>query len=281
MSPTEDSAAALYARLFGPEFVDPNAGTFKPNPVTMARKSVLSAVSDQRSALQAKLGAADKARLDQYFTSLRRVENQLAVQLEAPPPMAACKKPSQVAEFAPAVDIEGVAHNHRIMTELLAMALMCDQTRVFNMSFNNGQSSLTFPGSTVTHHQLTHEEPVDTKLGYQVQATKFVERIMTEWAYFVNFMNQQKEGDRTLLDNSLILAHTETTFAKRHTVDSLPIMLAGSAGGKVNAGLHVTGAGNTVSRVALTAMLAMGVPVDRWGTGGNETNKPLTEILAA
>lgn len=281
MSPSEDTPSTLYARLFGPEFVDPNAATFKQNPVVMARHSALSAVTDDRASLMRKLGAADRARLDQYFTSLRRVENQLAIQLEAPPPMAACKQPGKMAEFVPQVDIESVAKNHRLMTELLAMALMCDQTRTFNMGFNNSQSSLTFLGGTVSHHQLTHEEPVDAKLGYQIEATRMIERIMGEWAYFVSYMDQVKEGDKSLLDNMLVLAHTETTFARRHTVDSLPMMLAGMGGGRVNSGLHVAGQGATVSKVVLTTMQAMGVPVDRWGTGGNEVNRPITELLVS
>ena len=279
MNPSEDSASALYTRLFGPEFRDPNALDFKPDPMVAARRSVLSAVSDQRKSLEKQVGAADRARLDEYFTSLRQVENQLALQLERPPPMPACKVPEKVPALEAEVNVETVAANHRIMTRLLTMALMCDQTRVFNMNFNNGASNLTRPGSTITHHQLTHEEAVDANLGYQPEATKFVERIMQEWGYFVTAMDEVREGDGTLLDNMLIVAHSETCFAKIHTVESLPIMLAGRAGGRVNSGLHVAGHGDTVSRVGLTAMQAMGLSLDRWGTGGNETKKALTEVL--
>jgi hypothetical protein len=279
MNPAEDSAAALYGRLFGPEFRDPNAANFKPDPMVAARKSVLSAVGEQRKAFEGQVGAADRMRLDEYFTSLRQVENQLALQLQAPPPMPQCKIPDKVPEVEAEVNVETVASNHRIMTKLLTMALMCDQTRVFNMNFNNGASNLTRPGSTITHHQLTHEEAVDAKLGYQPEATKFVERIMQEWGFFVTTMDGIREGDGTLLDNSLVVAHSETCFAKIHTVESLPIMLAGRAGGRVNAGIHVEGHGDTVSRVALTAMLGMGLSMDSWGTGGNETKKPLTDLL--
>jgi Protein of unknown function (DUF1552) len=280
MNPSEDSAAALYARLFGPEFRDPNAANFKPDPRVAARRSVLSAVGEQRKALEMEVPAADRARLDEYFTSLRQVENQLALQLEAPPKMPACKIPPKVPYVEAEVNVETVAANHRVMTQLLTMALMCDQTRVFNMNFNNGASNLTRPGSTVTHHQLTHEEAVDATLGYQPEATKFVERIMQEWGYFVTAMDNIHEGDGTLLDNMLIVAHSETCFAKIHTVESLPIMLAGRAGGRVNSGLHIAGRGDTVSRVALTAMQAMGLSLDRWGTGGNEAKKPVSELLA-
>lgn len=279
LSPSEDSPGAFYARLFGAEFVDPNSSNFRPSPLVMARHSVLSAVAEQRVALEREVGAADRARLDQYFTSLRRVENQLEMQLEPPPPMAGCRKPMDAPDFQPEVDIEAVAHNHRIMTELLAMALMCDQSRVFNLNFNNAQSSLTFPGSTVTHHQLTHEEGIDAKLGYQLQVTQFVMRIMQEWGYFLSYMDSQKEGEGTLLDHMLVVAHSETCFARAHTITSLPIMVAGRAGGRIDCGLNVLGKGSTVSRVALTVMQALGLSVDRWGTGGNEATKPLAEML--
>lgn len=68
--------------------------------------------------------------------------------------------------------------NHRLMADLLVMALACDQTRVFNMMFNNGASSLTRFGSTVTHHQLTHEEVLDNTLRYQPEATHILTKIM-------------------------------------------------------------------------------------------------------
>ena len=166
------------------------------------------------------------------------------------------------------------------MTDLLVMALACDQTRVFNMMFNNGASSLTRIGSTITHHQLTHEEVLDPKLGYQPEATYFLTKIMEAWLYFVTALDKVKEGDGTLLDNTLVFAHSETAFAKFHTIDSMPMMMAGSAGGKIKSGLYVDGAGSPVSRVGLTMMQAMGVPMDRWGAKSMETNKTIGEIMA-
>src|SRR5690606_8025219 len=119
-----------------------------------------------------------------------------------------------------------------------------DNTRVFNLNFNNGASSLTKIGSTITHHQLTHEEPLDNRLGYQPDATYFVNKIMEGWAYFVAALDAVKEGDGTLLDNTLVFAHSETEFAKFHTIDNIPMMTAGSAGGRVKTGLHISGEGS-------------------------------------
>lgn len=280
LNPSEGSPLALYTRLFGPGFHDPNSANFTPDPIAMARRSVLSGVTDQRHALEKRLGAADKHRLDQYFTSVRQLENQLDVQLTKPEPLQGCIVPRKPAERQVNAEIENVIKNHEIMADLLVMALACDNTRVFNLNFNNGASSLTKIGSTITHHQLTHEEPLDNRLGYQPDATYFVNKIMEGWAYFVAALDAVKEGDGTLLDNTLVFAHSETEFAKFHTIDNIPMMTAGSAGGRVKTGLHISGEGSPVSRVGLTLQQVMGVAVDKWGTQSLETKKSIGEMLA-
>lgn len=246
----------------------------------MARRSVLSGVAEQRQALEAAAGAADRQKLDQYFTSLRQLEKQLDVELTKPEPLQACVLPRKPGAFKVSGDIEDVVRSHEAMTDLLVMALACDQTRVFNMMFNNGASSLTRIGSSITHHQLTHEENVDPKLGYQPEATYFLTKIMESWVYFVAALDKVKEGNGTLLDNTLVFAHSETEFAKFHTIDNIPMMLAGGAGGRVKTGQYIDGAGTPVSRVGLTLQQVMGVPVDRWGSKSMETNKPIGELIA-
>ncbi|PLK26204.1 DUF1552 domain-containing protein [Novosphingobium sp. TH158] len=280
LNPAEVSAAGLYQRIFGLGFKDPNSGSFTPDPQVMARRSVLSGVTEQRQSLERAVGAADKAKLDQYFTSLRQLENQLEVELTKPEPLQACKVPTKVPQLAVNAEIENVMKSHELMTDLLVMALACDQTRVFNMMFNNGASSLTRIGSTITHHQLTHEEVLDNRLGYQPEATYFLTKIMEAWLYFVTALDKVKEGDKTLLDNTLVFAHSETEFAKFHTIDNLPMMIAGSAGGRLKSGVYVDGAGSPISRVGLTLQQVMGVPLDRWGAKSMETNKSIGEILA-
>lgn len=280
LNPAETSPTALYARLFGAGFRDPNSATFTPDPNVMARRSVLSAVTEQRKALETRLGASDKARLDQYFTSVRQLENQLDIELTKPAPMAGCRIPTRPAEREVNAEIENVVENHKIMADLLVMALACDNTRLFNMNFNNGASSLTRIGSTITHHQLTHEEPLDNRLGYQPDVTFFVDKCMEAWAYFVGALDAVQEGDRTLLDNTLVFAHSETEFAKQHTIDNIPMMTAGGAGGRIKTGVHIAGGGTPVTRVGLTLQQVMGVPVDRWGAKSLETNKPISELLA-
>ena len=279
-NPSEVSPLSLYQRVFGSGFLDPNAADFAPDPRVMLRKSALSAVLADRQQLDAALGATDRARLDEYFTALRQLEKQLELQLQKPPPLAACA-PVDSPENAPAgLNVDNVVENHKLMAEILAMALACDQTRVFNMVFSDRASSLHAPGSSDTHHTLTHEEPRDAELGYQRNATDFILKTMGAWSTFVETLRAVPEGDGTLLDHCLVMAHSETSDANTHSVTGLPFMIAGRAGGKVKPGTHVRTVGDSSSRVALTMQQAMGLRTSRFGVRQNETAKPITEILA-
>ena len=281
MNSATPSAVEFYRKIFGQDFNDPNKADFKPDPRIMVRRSVLSGVTEQRQALQKHLGASDKARLDQYFTSVREMEGKLALQLQKPPPAEACVVPQE----APAVsgditDVDRRKNNHRLMAEMLAMALACNQTRVFNMTFSTAASDLRQAGQTTGYHQSTHEELIDRSIGYQPTVDFFATRSMEAWADFVSALAAVKEGDGTLLDNMLVFAHSDVSYAKNHDVLGIPVMLAGKAGGKVKSGLHIQGGGETISRVGLTLQQVMGMPVDSWGLDAMNTKRPVSEILA-
>jgi hypothetical protein len=277
---SETTPLSLYTRIFATGFSDPNAGEFVPDPKMMLRRSVLSVVGEDRKRLESKLGARDRARLDEYFTSLRQLERQLELQLSAPPPLEACSPPDPPLEGPVSRDVAHVRANHDAMAEVLALALACDQTRVFNMVFSEGASQLHMPGSSDTHHTLTHEEARDSTLGYQVEATQFVIHSMEAWATFVATLSAVPEGDGSLLDNCAILAHSETSDANSHSVTGLPMMVAGGGGGRLRPGVHVFGAGAPSTRVGLTLQQVMGLNQASWGMKANQTSRPITEILA-
>lgn len=279
-NPAEPSPLALYQRVFGQGFADPNGGAFEPDPKMLLRKSVLSAVGEDRARLERVLGTADRARLDEYFTALRQLERQLELQTAAPPPLEACRVPQAPGADPVSQDVEHVVANHELLAQILALALACDQTRVFNVVFSAGASRLHTAGSADTHHTLTHEEARDEALGYQPKATAFILRSMEAWARFVEILGSVREGDGTLLDHTVVLGHSETSDANSHSVTGLPIMLAGTAGGRIRNGLHVRGAGESSARVGLTLQQVMGRPVSRWGFRANETSRPITDILA-
>ena len=107
MNPADISAVELYQKVFGADFVNPNSANFTPDPKVMVRKSVLSSITEQSKAMEQTLGAADRARLDQYYTSVRELENRLALQLEKPPPAPNCKIPGQKPKDMPVgLDVE-------------------------------------------------------------------------------------------------------------------------------------------------------------------------------
>jgi len=279
-NPPEWSPENFYTRLFGPDFQDPNAEAFTPDPSVMVRKSVLSSVMDDTRGLMNKVGVEDKARLDQYFTGLRHLEQQFEQRLTKPEPIAACLPGKGPGDgLAMGKEEELVAARHRLVTDLMVMAIACDQTRVFNMAYSISAASTIKPGYEKPHHTTTHEEPMDEKLGYQPTASWFTRRSMEAWADFVTAFTKIKEGDGTLLDNVLIHATTDVGYARIHSLDGMPAFTAGRAGGRVKTGLHIDGNAMTSTRLGYTAMRVMGVDTPSWGTNSNNTSSEIGEIL--
>lgn len=275
----EVTPIGLYERIFGSGFVDPNTSNFKPDPRVLARKSVLSAVDEQSKSFIQSLGYSDKERMDEYFTSIRQLENQLSLQMEKPPPLDACIRPVPPEEAPVGLEIEDVTNTHKAMSKILALAVACNQTKVFNLLYSQAASEVRHRGASFTHHILTHEEPPDPELGYQVESAVLNIKAMEALAFFINEFSSIREGDGTLLDNVLIYAQTDTSVAKTHSVNGVPIMLIGRAGHKVKTGHHISGKGDPITRVGLTAMQVMGVPVQEWGSGSLRTSKTIDEVL--
>jgi len=279
-STPETSPLDLYKRLFGEEFQDPNDPNWKPNPDIMLRQSVLSAVAEERQALLADVGYSDKVKLDQYFTSIREVENQLELQLQKPDKCEACVIPDAPPATSKSVTVDVINANSRMMARILAMGLACNQTRVFNMVHTPGTSVAYIAGETKTYHQITHDEPTDAKLGYQPKSSELAGMIMQAFGEFLTEMDAIKEGDGTLLDNSLVMGFSDTGYAKIHSIENIPVLFAGGAGGKHKAGQHIAAKGESITRLSLTAQQIVGVPVGEFGLGAMKTSRPISEVMA-
>ena len=276
----EATPIQLYNRIFGTGFQRPGEGEFEPDPRTLSRLSVLSVVGEQRRSLEAQLGREDRQRLDQYFTSVREVEQQLELQTQEPVIPEACTIPESPAQAEGNYDLANVHANHAVMSRLLALALACDQTRNFNALFSNSASSLHRSGEASSHHLFTHEEFTDSELGYQVETSQFVIENMKGFATFVETLASIPEGDSTLLDNTLVLAHSDTSWAKIHAVQNIPMMTAGSFGGRIKTGQNIVANGDPITRVGLTMQQITGLPVERYGTRSMETSSPVTQLYA-
>lgn len=277
MNPPEISPLALYQRLFVDGFRDPNAAEFVPDRATLLRKSALSVVKEERYKLAKQVGAKDKATLDEFFTALREMEQRLALELEKPEPLAACKVPSAPTGESPGVPIDDVIKSHGLFTDLITHALACGQTRIFNMAIGGDTIK---PGDPSTHHIYSHEERIDPALGYQPMTYWFCMQFMDAFRDLVLALDEVKEGDGTLLDRTLVLAFTDHGDARLHLVQNMPIFTAGGANGGMKTGQHVAVDGDATTRVSLTCQKALDLPVTRWGTGSNRVTQPFGEVLA-
>ena len=129
-------------------------------------------------------------------------------------------------------------------------------------------------------HTTTHEESMDPQLGYQKTVFQFLTIANQTFADFLRRLDNYKEGDKTLLDRTLVLWQTDHGDARTHTIEDIPVMTAGSGGGLIKTGMHIPSPGDPCCRVGLTVQQAMGVPISTWGDMSNQTTKTITEMMA-
>ena len=263
-TPCQISPLELYRRIYGDGFIDPNQADFAPNPEVMVRHSVLSAVTEQRQKLMNSVSSDDRSRLDEYFSSLRDVEQKLAFELERPAPLPACSIPSMDVEEIGTM-VAQVQHTHKQFATLLSHALACGQTRIFHVTLGNAFSTLRLPGEPSAYHALTHEEPIDPELGYQPKCKVIGEQCMGFFVELLQALDSIREGEGTLLDRSLVYAFTDHGEARLHSMKNLPVFTAGSAGGRLKTGLHISAEGDAATRVGFTIQKALGVVTNKWG----------------
>jgi hypothetical protein len=269
-NPHEHSPHALFERVFGAGFTAPGEERVI-DPKLALRRSVLDVVADQAKALQSRLGQSDIDRLEQHLSGIRDLELQLARMEADPPSLEACVRPDAPSDL---LDLSTISARHRAVVDVLVMALACDQTRVFSHMFSEPVNNWLYSGSTEGHHQLTHNEAGD-----QPQVHAVVVQIMHELAYMLQALDAVPEGDGTLLDNTALLATSEVSLGKTHSVEDLPILIGGSACGALRTGLHYHSATReSASRVALSLIRAMGINRASWGADDAFTDEGLGAI---
>lgn len=274
--PCEQDPFALYQRLFGDTFVEPGAGGLV-SPTLGLRRSVLDAVLGDVDRLQARVGASDRARLDQHLTGIRELEQRLTKLQEDPPDLEACSRPAEPSETYPDDGIfPQIGPRNQVMAELLAMALACDQTRVFSHFLTEPITNVHFDGSTDGHHNRTHDEP-----NPQSEVNAVTVQCMGHLASFLTALRAIPEGSGTLLDSCAVLACSEVSYGRIHSVDNMPIVIAGSAGGALVQDVHYRSSSQeNVSKVMLTLQRAMGVVAGEWGVDAARVTEGLSEIEA-
>lgn len=274
-NPAETSPHRLFERIFGGGFTAPGE-TRVIDPRLALRRSVLDAVLDQGKALERRLGATDRQRLAQHFEGIRGLERRLATLEADPPDLEACVRPgAPPMDFA--ADGEGrypILEVNTAICDLVAMALACDQTRVFSHVFTEPVSNVLFPGASAGHHQLTHDEPGD-----QPEVAAILLQVMEAFGYLVRALRAVPEGDGTLLDNCAILGTTDVSFGRDHSLQDYPILLAGGAGGALRPGIHYASpSGENAGKVMFSVLRALGVRLSAWGVGSAEVTTGLPAI---
>ncbi|MFO0814180.1 MAG: DUF1552 domain-containing protein [Gemmatales bacterium] len=217
-TPLELYPALAFDRLFRDE-------------VGKADKSVLDAVREDTRGLRNSVSQSDRRRLDEYLSSVREVEQRIedagkAGRLQGWRPTL--QKPDQPR---PADGIpQDIDQHMKLMCDILVLAFRTDTTRVCTLKLNNDHSSLRFPHLKVDymiHHLLSHTDGADWLKVNQF----FVEQL----SYIASKLDAVKEGERSLLDNSMIMM-CSSMMTGNHNNDQLPVVVLGQGGGQLKTG---------------------------------------------
>ncbi len=247
----------VFERLFG--VADPNETQESRSRRKLYNQSVLDFVQEDAARLKKQLGLQDQHKLDEYFAGVRDIEQRLAWQEKA-------TKEVRLAGTNIPVGVPKDYDEHlRLMGDMMILAFQADLTRVCTFMFANEGSNRSYRQIQISegHHELSHHGRQKEKL----DKIRAINRFHTEQlAYILNKMQSIKEGEGTLLDNSLIVYGGGISDGDRHNHDDLPILLAGRGGGTLKMGQHLQYAQNTpMTNLFLSLLDRAGVRVDALG----------------
>jgi hypothetical protein len=273
-NPPEYDPAKVYDRIFGMGFVPPGGGAPSTPVVDVTlglRRSVIDAVLADLNGLRARVSTADKVRLDQHMANLRTIENRLATTKPSTSSGVGCKLPTRPSAVGDTRSKEMLEERTQLMSDLIALAFACDQTRVFSMMFSGPTNSTIFwqVNATEGHHNLTHDEPGDQPL---VQAcTVFT---MKCFGSLVQSLKAIPEGAGNLLDNTVIYGSSDVSDGKLHDQNDYPLVVAGKGGGFLKyPGVHYRSPNReNTSTVLLSVLRAAGLELTQFGAAGGQVS---------
>jgi Protein of unknown function (DUF1552) len=286
---------AAFERMFGAR--DAN-GKPLPQPTRADDQSLLDAALDDAHDLRRKLGKGDQQKLDEYLDSVRGVESRLDFsrarsadawqpptkpdQLIPPPSVARPQMlftskdnggDNATATGAKPIDPPELI---RLMLDLMVLAFWTDTTRNITFMFANDVSPRSFSfleGVKENHHSSSHHANAKTKIdSYKIITRWHVE----QFVYLLTRLRSIQEGERTLLDNSMIMLGSSLSDGNRHDPNNLPILLGGKGGGRIQTGRHIASPANTPLCNLYVSMLdCMGIQTPRFG----DSTEPLRGLL--
>ncbi|MES1205378.1 MAG: DUF1552 domain-containing protein [Pseudomonadota bacterium] len=229
--------AQIFTDLFG-SVTPPAAG----DTTAARKKSILDFVDKKYVALSARLGAADKAKLDQHLEKLREIEK--GINTMPSPGTSTCAAPAKVDTTGynprtglmadPTGDVKDIATDTLIpkvgtyMMDMLVMALACDVTAVATLQWSDTEAKHTFPWLNLSehHHFYQHDG------GFKPAECEKISTWYSEMhAYLLKAMDAVDMGGHTLLDESVVLFGSELQEPPTHLKGNMPFMLAGAGGG--------------------------------------------------
>ncbi len=235
--------------------------------------SVLDLVREEARGLGGLVSYSDRNKLDEYLSSVREVEERIRQagkqgRLQGWRPTLEKPNVPRPADGVP----QDVDQHMRLMCDVLVLAFQTDTTRVCTLKLNNDHSSQRFPHLGVDymiHHLLSHTDSADWLKVNQF----FVQQL----AYIAGKLDRIQEGERTALDNTMILFLSSMLHGSSHDCSQLPVVLLGGAGGQVRTGRTLDYLGKSNRKMCslyLALMDKMGVRLDQFG----DSRERLAEI---
>ena len=262
--PKLTSPAAVWDRMFAG--YDPDATAAEIAKRQLYRTSVLDGVVGEASTLRGKLGRSDQAKLDQYLTGVRELEERIT-------------GPANVCRPSDRPESSGLTfpQRSRAMADLIAIAFECDLTRVVTFMLGNAGANTVHSqiGVGEGHHELSHHQ----NNAYNIdRLTEINTWEMGELAYLLGKLQAIDDGEgQTALDNSIVFCSSEIEDGDAHRHSNLPIVVAGGGAGTINTGVHRRYNGEPLADLFIALMQGLGVSVSTFGDDGT---RPLAGILA-
>jgi hypothetical protein len=204
------------------------------NRVKKGEQSVLDAVLGEASRFRKKVSRRDRQKLDEYLNSVREVEQQIdragqKGELQGWRPTLEKPNIPRPPEGIP----QNIADHAKLMCDIMVLAFQTDMTRVCTLKLNNDHSYLQFPhlGVEVGHHELSHSDRGKQSPDW-LKVNHF---FMEQYAYIARKLDAIQEGERTALDNSMLMM-CSSMMSGIHDATQLPVVLLGGGGGKLETG---------------------------------------------
>lgn len=253
--PPETDPRLLFERLFanGPAHETAEARARRQRQ----ERSILDFVLDDARALQGRLGATDRRKLEEYLTAVRELEQRIENAGKFQAALPDYDRPNGIPDTYGA--------HLELMFDLLALAFQTDSTRVASFILAHDGSNRPYPflGVSEGHHDLSHH-------GNDAEKKKKIARInrfhLEQFARFVGQLKGIREGEGTLLDQCMVVYGGAISDGNRHNHNNLPVLLAGKGGGTIETGRHVRYADNTpMANLYLSILDRFGTPAERLG----------------